>query len=157
MLYILTNVPIDKEHLMSNKTENIGSCLCGSVRVTVTSPNHNVAACHCSMCRRWGGGPLLALECGSDISIEGEENITTFDSSEWAERGFCKNCGTHIFYRFKGSQEYIIPVGLLDDENSFTLEHQIFIDRKPKFYSYANQTKNLTEAEVFKQYAPPQA
>ena len=25
-----------------------------------------VGACLCSMCRKWGGGPLLAADCGTD-------------------------------------------------------------------------------------------
>jgi len=58
-----------------------GSCLCGAVSLSTTSMNPHVAACHCSMCRKWGGGPLLAVECESDVSFKGEENIGIYQSS----------------------------------------------------------------------------
>ena len=140
---------------MSDVIEARGSCLCGATRINVTGISRNAGACHCSMCRKWGGGPLLAVECGTDVSFEGEENISIFDSSEWAERGFCNKCGSHLFYRLKESKEYIMPVGLFDDDKMFIFEHQIFIDEKPAFYQFANKTREMTGAEVFAQYAPP--
>ncbi|NIT13149.1 MAG: GFA family protein, partial [Candidatus Dadabacteria bacterium] len=51
------------------------------------------------MCRKWCGGPLMAVNCGTDVTFEGEDNITVYDSSSWAERGFCSGCGSHLFYR----------------------------------------------------------
>ena len=42
-----------------------GTCLCGAVTVSVSQPAASVGACHCRMCRKWGGGPLLAVECGT--------------------------------------------------------------------------------------------
>ena len=50
---------------MSNLNVVKGSCLCGAVSLSTTSLIHEVAACHCSTCRKWGGGALLAVECGS--------------------------------------------------------------------------------------------
>ncbi|MDY7004232.1 MAG: GFA family protein [Cyanobacteriota bacterium] len=138
---------------MSVESEQQGSCLCGAVRIFVKTNSKSVAACHCNMCRKWTGGPLLAIEWGNQIRFEGSENISVFNSSEWAERGFCKKCGSHLFYRLKQEGNYIIPVGLLDSESNFTFEQQIFIDQKPSFYSFANKTKNMTEVEVFAQYS----
>ncbi len=33
-------------------------------------------------------------------------------------------------------------------------DHQVFIDQKPAYYEFANQTKNMTGAELFAMYAP---
>ena len=57
---------------MSNSSIATGSCLCGAVSLSATSIDRHIAACHCSMCRKWGGGALLAVECGSDVSFRGE-------------------------------------------------------------------------------------
>ena len=114
--------------------------------------NNKVGACHCAMCRKWGGGPLMAVNCGVDVFFEGEDNILVFDSSGWAERGFCKKCGSHLFYRLKERKEYIIPTGLFDDQESFVFNTQVFIDKKPSFYCFANKTNDMTEAEVFEKY-----
>jgi len=60
-----------------------------------------------------------------------------------------------LFYRLKQGGEYSIPVGLLDDAENLVFDQQIFIDEKPSFYSFANETKTMTAAEVFALYAPP--
>ena len=137
--------------------EGIGSCLCGAVRLKVKSMNNSVDACHCGMCRRWGGGPLMSTSCGTNVEFEGTENIAVYDSSDWAERGFCKECGSHLFYRIKQINEYEIPVGLFDDQESFCFDLQVYIDRKPSFYGFANKTKEMTETEVIEKYAPHQS
>ncbi len=54
---------------------------CSVVSLSTTSMNHHVAACHCSMCRKWSGGALLVVDCGSDVSFKGEENIGIYQSS----------------------------------------------------------------------------
>jgi hypothetical protein len=129
-----------------------GSCLCKAVNLSTTSINHHVAACHCNMCRKWGGGALLGVECNSDVTFEGEENIGIYQSSEWAERGFCKKCGSHLFYRLKDSQHYYIPVGIFDNNEGLIFDLQVFIEEKPEYYSFANETKNMTGAELFAQF-----
>ena len=130
-----------------------GRCLCGAVKVSVDSAHKSVGACHCGMCRRWSGGPLMAIDCGTDITIQGEESIAVFDSSPWADRGFCSKCGTNLFYRIKASQQYIMLAGLFDDANDFTFDVQVFVDAKPAFYDFSNKTKDMTGAEVFELYA----
>ena len=126
-----------------------GSCLCKAVKVSTTSTNNEVGACHCGMCRKWGGSSLLVIDCSSDVSFEGEENIEVYQSSDWAERGFCKKCGSHLFHRLKQNNQHYIPVGIFDDRKGLVFDHQIFIDEKPEFYSFANKTKNMTGEEVF--------
>ncbi len=141
---------------MSDTTVGNGHCLCGKVKVKAANMSEKVWACHCGMCRRWTGGPFLAVECGTEVAFEGEDNIGVYDSSDWAERGFCKTCGTHLFYRVKQNQQYFMPVGLFDNGAGFVLDHQIFIDKKPGYYTFADKTQNMTEAEVFAKYAPPE-
>ncbi|MCC2617171.1 GFA family protein [Aestuariibacter halophilus] len=132
-----------------------GHCLCKAVTVTADSVKASVGACHCSMCRTWGGGPLLALECGSDVHFTGQDNIGRFASSDWAERGFCRRCGTHLFYHLREQDAYILPAGLLDLSAELMLDHEIFVDEQPPYYCFANDTRKMTGAEVFAAYAPP--
>ncbi len=130
------------------------SCLCRQVKIEAESPSEHIGACHCSMCRKWSGGPLLSIDCNDKAAFSGKENIAIFDSSEWAERGFCSHCGTHLFYRLKHNNQYFIPVGLFESDVNFIFDHQVFIDEKPSYYCFSNQTKNMTGEEVFAQYAP---
>ena len=139
---------------MTDENKRTGSCLCGAVRVTATNPSNKVGACHCGMCRKWGGGPFMEIDCGTDVTFDGEENITVYNSSSWAERGFCRKCGSHLFYRLKENRQYMIAVGLFDDQDGLVFESQVFIDKKPSFYSFANKTNNMTEAEILELYGP---
>jgi hypothetical protein len=129
-----------------------GICLCEAVTIE-TSDVNEFAACHCSMCQRWGGGPLLAVHCDSNITISDKGYVKTFESSAWAQRGFCSNCGTHLYYHLKPSNEFIIPVGLFQSESDFKFKEQIFIDKKPSFYEFSNKTENLTEQQVFEAHS----
>ncbi|WP_036548611.1 GFA family protein [Nitrincola lacisaponensis] len=127
-----------------------GSCLCGSV--SVSAPNHaEVSLCHCSMCRRWSGGPMFAVHCSSGIEFTGDKP-KAYQSSEWAERGFCEKCGTHLFYHLLPNNEYILPAGLFQDQD-FKLVSEIFIDEKPDFYELRNDTRKMTGQQVFDQFS----
>lgn len=129
-----------------------GKCLCGSVRLDVPDVTE-VGVCHCAMCRRWGGGPLFAVDFDGPITVDGQEHVTVFDSSDWAERAFCNRCGTHLYYGLKGQAHYAVPAGLFQEAEDLALSSQIFIDQKPDFYDLANDTPKQTGEEVFAAFA----
>lgn len=138
---------------MQNSKIAKGRCLCGAVSVSFPFQKDSFDACHCGMCRKWGGGPLLTVDAGTQVSFEGAQSIGTYGSSEWAERGFCKSCGTHLFYRLKKTGFYNLPLGLLENADQLKFHMQIFVDKKPAHYEFANDTERMTEAEVFAKYA----
>ncbi len=132
-----------------------GRCLCGKVRFSTQEPVEEVAVCHCDMCRRWSGSPAMSVFLQDAVDIDGQENLSWYDSSEWAERGFCAVCGSSLFYRTKGDQPvYSINAGAFDDQSPFKLHLEYFIDEKPAFYAFAGDIPSMTGAEVFAMYAP---
>jgi hypothetical protein len=128
-----------------------GTCLCGAVTVT-TADKTMVDACHCGMCRRWGGSPALGIPCGTDVQIDGIDHLKVYKSSDWAERAFCRECGTHIFYRLSASNQHFLPAGLFGDGIGFEFKEEIYIDNKPSYYDFANPTVKLTEADVMAKF-----
>jgi hypothetical protein len=126
-----------------------GGCLCGAVRFTATPKNRHVDACHCGMCRRWSAGPMFAVDCSGTLKIEDETQLGVYRSSEWAERCFCKQCGTSLFYRLVGKDFVAVSAETLDDQSGYVLTTQIFVDEKPPHYDFANKTKMMTGADVF--------
>jgi hypothetical protein len=140
---------------MTDSNTMTGGCLCGAVRFTATPAKRDVGACHCSMCRRWSAGPFLALECDDTLKIEDATNLGIYRSSEWAERAFCKQCGTPLFYRLVDRNWHAVSAEAFDDRAGFQFTSQIFIDEKPAYYDFANKTKTMTGAEVFAAFAPP--
>jgi hypothetical protein len=126
--------------------------MCGAVHLRATLTSHDVVACHCDMCRNWGGGPLFAVEGIRDLRIEGEENVSVYRSSDWAERGFCRQCGTHLFYRLLATGDHVLPVGLLEESPDWSFEAEIYVDERPAYYEFANDTRKLTGKEVMEMY-----
>lgn len=83
-----------------------------------------------------GGAPFFAVKCGSNVNIEGRENIKEYDSSSWATRGFCTQCGTHLFFKFKESGDYNMPVGLFPGLKDLKMDMQYYSDQRPDYYCF---------------------
>jgi len=134
-----------------------GQCMCGAVRFEITDLREDFGACHCKMCQRWAGSALLAITVpAATIRWQGEAAIARYQSSDWAERGWCATCGSNLFYHVTADgphkDAYEIPVGLLDDATGLRLTREIFIDRKPDCFALAGEHETLTEAQVMALY-----
>lgn len=84
--------------------------------------------------------------------------VKTFVSSDWAERAFCGECGSPLWYRFTGAGEMHgetqMSAGLFEDAGGSPLKLELFIDKKPEGYAFAGERKQFTEAEVMEMFAP---
>lgn len=85
---------------------------------------------------------------GASFDLSGADHVTSYASSDWAERAFCKTCGTNLWYRFVPSDHYSFAAGLFDLGQSAEIEQQIFVDEKPAFYDFAQDTPMKTGAEI---------
>ncbi|PKF48668.1 GFA family protein [Enterovibrio nigricans] len=130
------------------------SCLCGQVKITAEEVNPKFTVCHCQSCRTWGGAPYFAVKCGTKVKIEGEDNIKMYESSSWASRGFCSECGTHLFYKLKATGEYNMPVGLFSDLPDLEMDMQYFSDARPSYYCFRDETKEMITAEIMAFFGP---
>jgi len=133
-----------------------GKCLCGAVTFTATNVDPEVHACHCSMCRAWTGGPALSVATQS-VVFDNESELGRYASSPWAERGFCKQCGSSLFYRVTAADQYIVNIGAFPDVSPFHLASEIYVDEKPAGYSFAGDHPRMTGAEFLASIgmAPP--
>lgn len=127
--------------------------MCGAVRIAGWAKEPKVAACHCEMCRRWSSGPYFEVSC-ENVIFEGKDNIAKIRSSGWAERAFCKLCGSNLYYHLIGSSEFQISAGLLDDQSDLRLALQVFVDKKPPFYTLAGKTEIMTAEQVYAAHSP---
>ena len=140
-------------HTEQGRTEMSGRCLCGAVRFTAVPKAHEMVACHCGMCRRWSAGPFLAVSCGTSVKVEDETALGVFVSSDWAERLFCKFCGTSLFWRMRETGEIEVNAQALDDPSMFTFTAEIFVDEQPSNYAFAGERAGLTGAEVIAMFS----
>lgn len=120
-----------------------GHCLCGAVRFEAEDVQSDVHACHCGKCARWGGGPVLAVNVGK-IAFDGESSIARFQSSDWGERGFCSRCGSHLFFRLREADHYLVAMGAFDEQAPFRLAGEIYVDEKSPAYDFAGDHPRLT-------------
>ncbi len=112
-----------------------GSCLCGRVTYEITGPLRPVIACHCVQCRKTSGHFVAATQATKkDLHIRGEDNLTWFQSSDSARRGFCAACGSQLFWEPSGQEVVSIMAGTLDGPTSLQISHHIHNDTKGDYY-----------------------
>jgi len=127
-----------------------GTCFCGSVRFEVDLKNFDLTVCHCSMCRKLNGSTGFgSLEAGESVRFTTSDGLTILNSSEIGERGFCNQCGTSLFYRFKPSNEYFVPPAIITDlpEEKINFIEEIFYDNKPCYYEFSNDIVKKNEED----------
>ena len=124
-----------------------GQCLCGAVTFEADLNGPHFHACHCAKCRRWGGGPAFATPAQA-LRVTGEENVVAYSSSKHGNRHFCRQCGSHLYWSFKDGKGLAVWLGTIDDHEDMTFGSQIYIDRKPDNYGFADRTGNLTGDQV---------
>ncbi len=129
-----------------------GHCLCGAVGYTAKASSHDVSVCHCGMCRRWTGGPLMYFDVDGAPSFTGISEISVYRSSDTGERGFCKRCGSVLFWKVAGEERYTFTAGSLDTPAGLLLTKEIFIEDKPAFYDFANPTEKLGGSDAMTAY-----
>ena len=95
----------------------------------------------------------MEIDCGTEVTFAGDENVSVYVSSDWAERGFCRQCGTHLFYRLKATGNYSVPIGLFEDDEQLEFRHQVFVDERPSYYEFSNRTKDMTGAELIAKFS----
>jgi hypothetical protein len=115
--------------------EHAGSCLCGGVRFKTRGKLRDVVACHCSQCRKQTGLYYAATNVSvGNLAIEGEDRITWYRASSSARRGFCRVCGSAMFWEADGADEISIMAGLFDEPSELKLTHHIYCANKGDFY-----------------------
>nr|WP_263289458.1 GFA family protein [Tateyamaria pelophila] len=88
-----------------------------------------------------------------DLTWHGADRIATRASSDWAERAWCRDCGTNVYFRHTREDKWFgttdLPLGIFDDASGFELTHEIYVDHKPDSFAYESKGhKHLTRAEV---------
>ena len=92
-----------------------GGCQCGAVRYEFTARPDNPCICHCRMCQKQFGnffGSFAGSHTGNFCITRG--TLAVFESSDDAERGFCRDCGTPLTFKAKSRQRISVAIGSLD-------------------------------------------
>ena len=112
-----------------------GGCLCGRVRFEARGPLRGVVYCHCSQCRRQTGHHYAATDVADDsLTVEGSEHLTWYAASDFARRGFCRHCGSALFWKNDSLAQTSIMAGSFDQPSGLTATSHIFVADKGDYY-----------------------
>ena len=94
-----------------------GGCLCGEIRYRITAESVEAMYCHCRMCQRAHGAPVIAwLTVPLDAYAVTTGNPLAYRSSAKAYRHFCGRCGTPLTWREADSPRFVdISIATLDN------------------------------------------
>jgi hypothetical protein len=116
-----------------------GSCLCGAVRFQVEGELHAPDACHCSICRRWSGHVWASTDLQrAAVTIQGEDKVTWYRTSDKVRRGFCSVCGSVLFFDPIYKDFFAIAMGAFDKPTGTRLAKHIFVADKGDYYDIAD-------------------
>lgn len=76
-----------------------GGCACGAVRYELRSRPFDAGYCHCRICQRASGTPVMAFASvpqGDFVVTTGADRIKWFNSTRFGHRSFCAGCGTSL-------------------------------------------------------------
>jgi hypothetical protein len=116
-----------------------GSCLCGVVEYEFLGRPFSFNHCHCRMCQKFSGaafGSYIGIEKNAFRFVQGEEKVKSFDSSDWACRIFCSECGSSLFYySHELPEHYFIAAGTIDGDPGIEPKRHVFVKDKISWHS----------------------
>ncbi len=139
-----------------------GHCMCSCVSFVARNVPETFGACHCDMCKRWSGNVFNGVPVPSeDLQLSGEGHIKRIQTSDWAERAICAECGSPLWYRITAEGPTTgttnLALGLFDDTSDMTLGYEFYVDRKTTANDLPQERKQFTEAETLALFAAEDA
>ncbi|MGH8453612.1 MAG: GFA family protein [Nevskiales bacterium] len=113
-----------------------GGCLCGAVRYRVSAQPIDAGYCHCRLCQRSSGAPVLAW---LTVPVHGfsytKDRVAIFHSSSHSQREFCGTCGTQIAFRRSSSPKAVdVTLASLDDQSLVAPQYHIWRQSKVAWF-----------------------
>ena len=123
---------------------SFGGCFCGAVRYEVKGTLRGVVNCHCSQCTKLNGNfGSHSKAPKSKIDITKDEGLHWYKISEVARRGFCRECGSGLFWENTEQDALGIIAGSLDSPTSLKTIGHIFVDDKSDFYEITDDIQQF--------------
>ncbi len=116
-----------------------GSCLCGAVRFEIRPPLSAFRYCHCSRCRKATGAAHAAnifLPESQFAWLAGESLVHRFNLPGAMRFAvcFCTQCGTRMPHKIPGTENIMVPAGVLDASPEARPDSSIFWASKAPWY-----------------------
>ena len=123
-----------------------GKCLCEHIKFTLTGKPSNPHFCHCHMCQRWSGAPVVAWVDFPLSSLKYEKGKPKlYRSSKKTQRGFCQKCGSSLFALDDGSNYICMAITMLDQKNEIIPEFESFKNSSSSWMHIPKIKKHLSK------------
>lgn len=132
---------------MRVETFTTGGCLCGAVTYTVTGRLRDVTNCYCARCRRFTGHHMAATAAAvTDVRIEDPAAQLTWHPVPGAEYGFCRSCGSSLFWRSDASPAVIsICAGSLEPPTGLNTVEAWWTSQASDYFTRPDVPERATE------------
>ena len=121
-----------------------GGCLCGAVRYEVRGALRPVVNCHCGQCRKFHGHyGAYSNAAVKDMSVTGYRHLKWYRSSNFARRGFCKECGSSLFWERLRSGTISIAAGTIDAPTKLRTIRHIYVRDMSDYYKLTDKLERL--------------
>lgn len=106
-----------------------GGCLCGKIRYRLDSPPVDAGYCHCTICRRSTGAPVVAWGTWAAAALHWlQAQPRSFASSAKGRRWFCPDCGTQLAFAHADAPTLVdVTLASLDDPEAVRPEYHIWV------------------------------
>lgn len=116
-----------------------GSCLCGAVTFRVEGLLGAPSVCHCGQCRKSSGHLWADTEVPkAALTVTKDEGLAWFQSSEKVRRGFCRVCGSSLFWEPLYRDWIGIGMGAFDGPTGVKVAKHVFTAAKGDYYDIAD-------------------
>ena len=124
-----------------------GGCLCGAVRYRISAKPRHADYCHCRMCQRSTGAPVVPwLTVASEAFAWTTGEPAVYRSSPKAERLFCPVCGTQLAFRELAEPDHLdVTVASLDDPAAIRPSHHIWTASRISWFDTADDLPRYPE------------
>ncbi len=127
-----------------------GGCLCGHIRYRATSPPLRGVICHCEMCRKHSGAPALAFVhfAAASFAWIGAQP-RWYRSSQYAERGFCPDCGSTLGMREEVLGDRVqVCVGSLDEPGAVSIQDHVWFGSRVPWFEIHDQLPRFPKSST---------
>jgi len=130
-----------------------GGCLCEKVQYQIHGPLYDVLKCHCSKCRRTHGHvAAYAHTLRRHLVLTKQDGLKWYrsvkDETPGIYRGFCKECGSSLFWDPKTTSDEIwISAGTLNLPTGLKTVGHVWLSQASDYYEITDDLPKFDESD----------
>lgn len=118
-----------------------GGCFCGAVRYEAEGAPFHETNCHCEICRRTSGAPMVAWFSVPRSGFRLVSGIPArFPSTATGTRSFCAQCGTQLTFENSDTPDEIdVTIASLDEPDRLPPKDHTYVRSRLRWIRLADQ------------------